>query len=91
MERVLLLRPYLEGAWFKIWADHDALPWISNPADASGKPATCRVRLYEFELNVAHHAGINHQAAVELLRLPTDVEGKTDLKHITGFHDRARE
>lgn len=31
---VLLLRPYMVGAWFKIQPDHDALGWILNLADA---------------------------------------------------------
>lgn len=36
---VLLLIPYLKGAVFKVRSDHDALPWILNLADGSGKLA----------------------------------------------------
>lgn len=42
---VLMLRYYLEGARFTIRTNHDALRWILNMADATGKLARWRLHL----------------------------------------------
>ena len=76
---VLLLRPYLEGTRYTIRTDHDALRWILNMADATGKLARWRLRLAEYEFDVVHRAGVKHQAADALSRLPTDGEDKAPL------------
>lgn len=33
----LLFRPFLEGSWFTIRSDQDALPWKMSIKDATGK------------------------------------------------------
>ena len=45
----LTLRPYLEGTRFLIRTDHDALKWLLNLTDASGRLQRWKLRLQEFE------------------------------------------
>lgn len=65
----------------QILADHDELCWIFNLADAWGKLARWRLRLFKSEWNVVHRARIKHQASDELLRVPTAGEDKADLNN----------
>ena len=69
---VLTLRPYLEGNRFTLRTDHHSLRWIMNLADASGRLQRWRLRLADFEYDIVHRAGVKHQAADALSRLPTN-------------------
>ena len=75
----LTLRPYLEGQRFTLRTDHDSLRWIMNLSDASGRLQRWRLRLADFEYDVVHRAGIKHQAADALSRMPTDGSDQTPL------------
>ena len=68
---ILQLRPYLERTHFVVRTDHDALRWLLNLTDASGKLQRWRLRLAEFSFEVVHRPGRVHQAADALSRLPT--------------------
>lgn len=63
---VLRLRPYLEGVSFTFRTDHEALRWILNMADLTGKLARWRLSLSELEFDVFHRFGIKHQAPDDL-------------------------
>lgn len=74
---IQMLRTYLEGRCFTIRTDHDALRWILNMADATGKLARFCQRLQELEFDVVHREGIKHQAADALSRLGTKGEDQS--------------
>ena len=67
---ILQLRPYLEGEKFLIRTDHHSLRWVLNLADAQGRLARWRLRLLEFDFEVAYYPGKDHHAADTLSRLP---------------------
>lgn len=62
----LLLRSCHEDTFFTIRTDHDLLRWISNVEDAIGRLAGWRLRLYEFDFDIAHCAGVGHKATYAL-------------------------
>lgn len=76
---VLILQPYLEGKRFTILANHDSCKWILNLPDSTGRLAQWRVRLWEYDFDVLHRAGIRHQANDAKSRLQTTGEHKTHL------------
>lgn len=76
---VLLLRPNLDRARFKIGSDHDALHWGLNLGNVSAKLARWLLRLSKFEFDVVPRSGIKHQAADALWRLSSDRRDKTEL------------
>lgn len=67
---VLLLRPYLEGAWFKTQADHDDLCWMLALTHASDRLANFRLRFSKLEIDVVHSAGAKKEAVSGRLWLP---------------------
>jgi hypothetical protein len=67
---ILQLRPYFEGQKFLIRTDHHSLRWVLNLADAQGRLARWRLRLLEFDFDVAYSPGKGHHAADTLSRLP---------------------
>lgn len=69
---VLILQPHLERNRFTIRRNHGCLMWIHNVTNATGGLARWRVLLSEFELDVVHSVGIEHQAADALSRMTTD-------------------
>lgn len=75
---VLLLHPYLEGLYFIIRTDQNALKCIQTLPMLR---QTClkRLRLSETEFDVVHHAGIKHQAFDALSRLSTTGEYNTPI------------
>lgn len=77
---VLILRSYLKGSRFTIRTDHQALRWILNMSDATGKMEIWRLRLSELELDVVHRAGVKHQAAEALSRLPFSGDDETTIE-----------
>lgn len=76
---VLILRPYLEGSRFTIRTDHQALKWLMNLSDASGRLQRWRLRLQPFEYDIVHRPGVKHQAADAMSRLNTTGTDQTDL------------
>lgn len=78
---LLLLRLYLEGSLPTARTDHDALDWELNTTDCTVISARWRLRLFEFESDVVHHAGIKHQPADELLHLKTTRTNQTPIKN----------
>lgn len=67
---VLVLRPYLKINRSTIRTGRDSLKWILNLSDSTGRFARWRLCLSEFEFDVVHKAGVKHQAADALSRLP---------------------
>lgn len=81
---VFLLRQYLEVVQLEFRNNHDALNWILDVADASGKLVRCHLRLPELELDVEDRHGIKHRAVDALLGLLTDMR----IKHIWTTHQQ---
>ena len=72
MWSILTLRPYLYGSAFNRRTDHEALRWVLNLADSSGRLARWRLRLAEYDYEVQYRPDINHQLADGESRLRTD-------------------
>lgn len=68
---VQILRPYLERSHFDLFTDHQALKWIMNLSDASGRLARWRLRLLEYDFTVQYGKGAKNQIADAVSRLPT--------------------
>lgn len=51
--------------------DHKSLKWILNMTNRKGRLARWRLILYEFNFYVIRHAGVKHEVADALSRLPT--------------------
>ena len=69
---ILTLRPYLYGSAFNLRTDHEALRWVFNLADSSGRLARWRLRLAEYEYEVQYSPSVKHQFADGVSRLRTD-------------------
>ena len=68
---VLLLRPYLEMERFTLRTDHEALKWLFDDNSKGAKLDRWRLRLQQFEFDVAHLPGKQNQVADALSRLET--------------------
>ena len=66
---ILTLRPYLYGNTFNLRTDHEALRWVLNLADSSGRLARWRLRLAEYDYEVQYRPGVKHQLADGVSRL----------------------
>lgn len=60
--------------------DHDALKWILQSADSTGRLAHWRLRLSEFEVEVEHRTNIVHQAAKTISQLALNGKDKSTLE-----------
>ena len=68
---VLILRPYLEGRHFHLYADHQVLCWMMNLSDVSSRLACWRLRLLGYDFTIHYGAGSANSVADAISRLPT--------------------
>nr|XP_022906843.1 uncharacterized protein LOC111418530 [Onthophagus taurus] len=54
------LRPYVEGAHFKVVTDHYSLIWLNNLKNPSGRLARWTVRLQQYTFTIVHRKGKDH-------------------------------
>jgi len=77
---VLSLRLFLEGNVFTVRTDHQALRWICNTTDSSGRLMRWRLRLAEFTFDVVYKAGASLYTPDFLSRAGTDALDDSDLE-----------
>lgn len=65
------LRSYLERRHFTLYTDHQALKWMMDLTDVSGRIARWRLRLLEFDLEVKYKKGADNMIADAISRLST--------------------
>ena len=68
---VLLLRPYLEMERFTLRTDHEALKWLFDDNSKGAKLDRWRLRLQQFDFDVAHLPGKQNRVADALSRIET--------------------
>ena len=73
---ILALRRYLYGSPFNLRTDYEALRWVLNLADSSGRLASWRLRLAEYDYDVQYRPGVKQRLADGVSSLRTD-EGET--------------
>lgn len=64
------LRPYLHGAPFTLVTDHQALIYLQQTADLTGRHARWQLMLQEYEFKVAYRPGVQNANADALSRYP---------------------
>eukprot|EP00731_Ephydatia_muelleri_P009833 Em0005g419a len=64
-----LFRPYLLGRRFTVRTDHSSLQWIQNFKEPEGQLARWLEQLQEYDFEVIHQKGRNHNNADALSRL----------------------
>ena len=69
---VTKLRPYIEMTKFTVRTDHNALRWLMNIDDPTGRLIRWRLRLSEFDYTIAYRPGRVHQVSDALSRIPTE-------------------
>lgn len=62
-----MLKPYLEGSWYTLGTDDDALEWFLDLSEQTGKLANLQLHLSGTGVKVIHHTVIKHEAAYALL------------------------
>ncbi len=72
------LRPYLMYERFMVYTDHAALRWLLSIQEPSGRLMRWRLRLAEFDFEVAYKKGTINTQADALSRLRTLAETITD-------------
>ena len=70
-------RGYLEGYHFNVITDHASLVWLNNLKDPAGRLGRWAVRLQQYDFNIIHRKGKEHQAPDALSRNPLPLEGDT--------------
>ena len=63
-------RPYLIGRKFTLRTDHGSLTWLSNFKHPEGQMARWLEKLQEYNFEIIHRRGRQHQNADSLSRLP---------------------
>lgn len=66
-----ILRPYLERKHLTLFTDHNALKWMFDLVDVSGRLARYRLRLLEFNFTINYRKGADNVVADAISRLPT--------------------
>jgi len=69
---VTTLRPYIERTRFVVRTDHNALRWLMNINDPTGRLVRWRLRLSEFDYTIVYRPGRVHQVPDALSRVPTN-------------------
>ena len=69
------LRPYIEVTHLTVRTDHDALRWLMNLRESSGRLTRWRLRLAEFDFTIEHRPGRVHQVPDALSRLVSPNRG----------------
>ena len=76
--RIFTLQPYLYGSAFNLRTDHEALRWVLNLGDSSGRLARWSLRLAEYDYELQSRPGVKYQLADGVSRLRID-GGDTEL------------
>lgn len=84
---VLLLQTYLEPGCSIIHMNHEAFKWMLASPDASRKPARCRLRLLELDIEVVHRANTKHQAPYHIKVKNRRDKPDQPRRGATGTHD----
>jgi hypothetical protein len=64
-------RHYLHGISFQICTDHQPLTWLMRTAELQGKHARWAMLLQEYDFQIVHRPGLQHQNADVLSRFPS--------------------
>lgn len=75
---VLFLHPAFRRRWFTVRTDHTDLTLLLTMWDATGKLVRWRIWLSEFDFQVVHRYGIQHQSA----NAPSRRRGKETVKAV---------
>jgi hypothetical protein len=67
---VRMFRQHLQGTAFELVTDHQPLLWIMKAKALSGQYARWQMMLQEYDFEIQHRAGANHQNADVLSRFP---------------------
>ena len=63
------LRPYVEGYHFTVVTDHNALKWLKNLKDPTGRLARWALKLQQWDFDIVHRKGSQHQLPDALPRI----------------------
>ncbi|KRY47195.1 Retrovirus-related Pol polyprotein from transposon 17.6 [Trichinella britovi] len=73
-----LFRPYLVGQRFTLRTDHDSLTWLRNFKEPEGQEARWLEHLQEYDMEVVHRRGRQHNNADAMSRRPEVTEDNGD-------------
>lgn len=62
------LRPYIEGSHFTVVTDHWSLKWLANLKEPNGRLARWSVKLQQYDFDVIHRKGAEHNGPDMLSR-----------------------
>lgn len=74
-----LLRSYFERTRFVVITNYHALKFILSSVKATGKLARWRLQLLEYDFEIIHRSGDEHQTSEALWRLPTEETDDSDI------------
>jgi len=77
-------RGYFEGYRFTVVTDHASLLWLDNLKEPTGRLGRWAVRLQQFDYEIVHKKGKEHQAPDALSRSPLPIESDVvDIELVT--------
>ena len=68
---------YLEGYHFKVVTDHASLLWLDNLKEPCGRLSRWAVRLQQYDFEIIHRKGKEHEAPDALSREPLAYDGES--------------